>query len=73
MGAPQLDLFAVSNQASLGRIVKTVHTDLGTFGNRTDLILVRGATVGGVSHLECDNEDALYFNNQSASPSGDSL
>jgi len=71
MDAPQLDLFLfnVSPKASPGRVVKTVHTDLGLFGNRTDLIIVDESTVRGASLLECDDADALYFNDQSALPS----
>ena len=45
-----------------GRIVRTVSTDLGPFGNRIDILVVDESTVRGVSLLECDNEDAEYFN-----------
>ena len=56
----QLHLFDVGDDS--GRIIKTVSTNLGPFGNRTDLIVVRGDTLGGASLIECDNPDALYFN-----------
>ncbi len=60
MDAPQVELFA--NQASPGRVVKTVHTDLGVFGNRTDLIVVDESTVRGASLLECLDPNVIYFN-----------
>ena len=56
----QLDLF--SDQE---RIVRTVSTDLGSFGNRTDIFVVGGDVVRGTSLLECDNADVYYFNNMS--------
>jgi len=65
----QLELFSDANLAYSSRVVKTVSTDLGPFGNRTDEIVVEGDTVRGVSHLVCDNPDVLYFNHRSPSPS----
>ena len=46
----QYELFD-ANVASSSRVVKTVHTELGRFGNRTDLIVVDGSTVKGTSLL----------------------
>ena len=51
-----------SNQARPGRVVTTTYTDLGPFGNRVDVIVVEGTTVGGASHLECTDPDVKYFN-----------
>ncbi len=68
MDAPQLELFEVSPEARLGRVVRTVTTELGPFGNRVDVIIVRGDTVGGASHLECDDPNVDYFNKWSQSP-----
>jgi len=61
----QLELFNSANEASLGRVVRTVETDLHEFGNRTDIIVVDGSTVRDMSLLECDDPDVLYFNNYS--------
>ena len=66
--ADQLELFNNANQASPGRVVRSVCTPLGSFGNRTDLIVVDDGIVRGLSLLECDNPDVDYFNNQSAPP-----
>ena len=62
----QLDLFPLDSHES--RIVIAVETKIGEFGNRTDLIVVDESTVRGMSLLECDNSDVLYFNYQSPSP-----
>ncbi len=62
----QYDLFGVANEASPSRVVKSIDTNLGVFGNRTDLIVVDESTVGEASLIECDNSDVRYFN--SASP-----
>ena len=67
----QLGLFNDANEASLGKVVFTVGTDLGLFGNRTDVFVVDESTVRGVSLLECDNDDVDYYNHQSADPFGD--
>ncbi len=63
----QLPLFSPEGQAaaSRGEIVISKHTDLLEFGNRYDILIVRGDTVRGVSLLECDDEDVRYFNSQS--------
>ena len=45
----QLDLF-----------VKTIHTDLGPFGNRTDVIVVDEGTVRGTSLLNCTDPAVQY-------------
>ena len=66
----QLELFNDANVASPGRVVFTSSTDLGRFGNRTDVIVVDDSTVGGVSLLECDDESVQYFNGQSDVPEG---
>ena len=62
MDAPQLELDFDANSARPGRVVFTVATDLGPFGNRTDVIIVDGSTVGGVSLLECEDEKVEYYN-----------
>ena len=69
MDASQIDLNLErdSNEASFGKVVTTIHTDLGPFGNRVDVIWVRASTVGGVSHLECADPNVRYYNNQSPS------
>ena len=72
MDAPQLSLFD-ANVASPSRVVVTVNTDLGIFGNRTDLIVVDGETVGGTSLIECDDHDVQFFNHQLRSRLSDSL
>ena len=64
----QLDFFEDAPQANLGRVVKTVDTNLGMFGNRTDLIIVDQGSVRGASLLECDDPNIEYYNNQSADP-----
>ena len=48
-----------------GKLVISKHTDLLEFGNRYDILIVRGDVVRGVSLLECDNKDVAYFNNNS--------
>ncbi len=53
-----------------GRFLKRVETDLGAFGNRTDIVVV-DEVVRGASLLECTDSDVFYFNNNSPSPSGD--
>jgi len=70
----QLDLFnpAYPDGSPAGRIVKVTQTDLGQFGNRIDIFEL-GSTLRGTSLLECNDEDVRYFNNQSASPLGDTL
>jgi len=74
MDAPQLELFSLKSQPiPSGRMVWVVETNLGPFGNRTDVMVVDEGSVRGVSLLECSDPEVLYFNNQSASPSGDSL
>ena len=47
---PQLNMLSSKQPASL--IVKAVETNLGPFGNRTDVMVVDGSTVRGVSLLE---------------------
>jgi len=71
MDALQLELFPPKPPKS--RIVIVVETNLGPFGNRTDVTVVDESTVRGLSLLESKDPNVLYFNNQSASPSGDSL
>jgi len=41
-------------------IVKTIHTDLGVFGNRTDILIVEDGTVRGTSLLECSDPLVKY-------------
>lgn len=60
MDAPQLELFPLDSNES--RIVIAVETKIGEFGNRTDLIVVDGSTVRGMSLLECIDPDVEYFN-----------
>ena len=60
----QLDLFRDQQAASFGRVIRTVSTDLGPFGNRTDLFVLDDS-VRGMSLLECDDSDARYFNGAS--------
>ena len=67
----QTPLFPLNKPES--RIVIAVETKIGAFGNRTDLIVVDEGNVRGLSLLESDNPDAVYFNNQSPLPSGVSL
>ena len=62
MDAPQLEFDFGSPEANSSRIVRTVSTDLGPFGNRTDIIVVDGSTVGGASLIECADPDVDYFN-----------
>ena len=47
--ANQLDLF-----------VTTIHTDLGPFGNRTDVIVVDEGVVRGTSLLNCTDPAVQY-------------
>ena len=64
----QLDLFSVDSvdaDSFRDRIVISKHTDLLEFGNRYDILIVRGDVVRGVSLLECDEDDVRYFNNNS--------
>ena len=64
----QQDLFPAdldSGRQKLPDIVISKHTDLLEFGNRYDILIVRGDVVRGVSLLECDDEDVRYFNYQS--------
>ena len=70
MDAPQLELFAPYKHTDPvpDRAVIVSETNLGRFGNRTDVIVVGGRTVRGTSLLECDDADVQYFNNQSPSP-----
>ncbi len=59
----QLDLFRDEQAAKESKdptLIKTIHTDLGPFGNRTDVLIVEKDTVRGTSLLECDNPDATY-------------
>jgi len=63
MDAPQLE-FDFPNPPA-GRIVLSVETKIGVFGNRTDLIVVDGRTVRGTSLIECDDPDVHYYNTQS--------
>ena len=66
MDAPQLELFDdVSNAASVGRVVKTVHTDLGQFGNLIIVVVVDGSNVRVLSHLECADPKIEYYNHLS--------
>ena len=46
-----------------GRIVLAVETNLGRFGNRTDVMVVDGSTVRGVSLLQCDDDDVIHSDN----------
>ncbi len=47
------------------RIVIAVETNIAPFGNRTDVIVVDGSTVRGLSLVECDDSDVKYFNQHS--------
>ena len=58
---PQLDLFLPKQPA--GRIVLAVETNLGPFGNRTDVMVVDKRTVRGLSLLECDNPFVHHSDN----------
>ena len=60
----QLELFA-SVKPPKSRIVISVETKIGVFGNRTDLIVVDDGNVRGLSLLECDDSDVEYYNNAS--------
>ena len=62
--ALQQDFF-LPPEAAEQKIVISKHTDFLEFGNRYDILIVRGDVVRGVSLLECDDEDVAYFNNQS--------
>jgi len=62
-----LDLFTDQQAASEARIIISVPTDLGVFGNRIDIFEL-GTTVRGTSLLECDNPDVLYASQSSAYP-----
>ncbi len=57
----QQDLFPFDASLAAGgspqKIVISKHTDLLEFGNRYDILIVRGDVVRGVSLLECDDED----------------
>jgi len=41
--------------------LKTIHTDLGVFGNRTDVIFVTSGGIGSTSLIDCDDPDVNYF------------
>ena len=51
-----------------GVVVRTVSTDLGLFGNRTDIFSVEDGVVRAVSLLECTNPNVDYFHNLPADP-----
>jgi len=52
-----------SPEIQSNKVVKTVNTNLGIFGNRTDIIIVDDGTVRGLSLLECDNPNVTYHHN----------
>ena len=64
MDALQLDLFSSVDSPELqaGKLVIAVETKIAPFGNRTDLIVVDGKSVRGMSLLECTNPNVEYFN-----------
>jgi len=55
----------IAHEAVSSKLVKTVHTQLGLFGNRTDIIIVEDGTVRGMSLLECDNPNVSYHSEDS--------
>ena len=61
------NLFSVDNPPE-SRIVIAVETNLGPFGERTELIVVDESTVRAVSLLECDDADVHYYNGMSELP-----
>ena len=61
MDAPQLDLFSPKQPGQ--DLVLAVETNLGPFGNRIDVMVVKDGTVRGASLLECDNPDAFHSDN----------
>ena len=71
MDALQQDLFTPYKPE--GRTVLVVETNIAEFGNRTDVIVVDDGNVRELSLLESSNESAMYFNQQSASPSSESI
>ena len=68
MDAPQLDLFVPYRHTDPvpTRAVIVVETNIGEFGNRTDVIVVDEGTVRGMALLECDDSDVEYFNTHSS-------
>ena len=50
------------------RVVIAVETNILRFGNRTDVIVVDGEYMRGLSLVECDDSDVQYFNNNSRFP-----
>ena len=66
----QLELF--SPKQPTGRKVLVVETNIGTFGNRTDVMVVDGSTVRGLSLVECDNSNVEHSDNLQI-PERDSL
>jgi len=60
----QLELFGLDGQP-YKPLVKTIHTDLGVFGNRTDILVVDESTVRGTSLLECTDPAVQYHSNAS--------
>ncbi len=73
MDAPQLEFDFDANEARSGRVVFTIHTDLDPFGNRTDVIVVDGSTLGGTSLIECDDPRVEYYNGASEWPHEETL
>ncbi len=66
MDAPQLEFdFSAANEADSSRVVFTVSTPLGPFGNRIDVISVEGPSVRDVSLLECNDDSVEYYNHLS--------
>jgi len=61
-----------SNKARSSKVGWTIHTDLGPFGNRTDVIVVDGSTVRGVRHLD-NCEQTELFNQYEWVDEGESL
>ena len=49
-----------AEEAGSSSIIKSINTDLGPFGNRTDILIVEDGTVRGVSLLECNNPNVKY-------------
>jgi len=63
----QLDLLRDQQAESVQGVIRSVSTDLGVFGNRTDIIVL-GDSTWGVSLLECSNPDVNYYSQSSAYP-----
>ncbi len=63
----QLELEFDAPEANPGKVVKSVHTDLGGFGTRTD-VFEFGDDLREHGLIECADPNVRFFNQHSAAP-----